>query len=456
LQANNDALQLTVGSMHEFSGGLLVDARGYGKPSTSLALGGGAGGGFDYTRRDDTALVMRYWIKPDDGLRDLTQAREQMKKAVDVLTTWDQPNEAQGAPYGSPLEAMLHQLEVPPQIDLEERHYRSAALEGQARLTASVKNVPEPDSGEGLVALGRAAMENPVMRSENHLGAFELYDTKLSSAGAEVSGSVGGRVPSGTGGGLYTSMRATAAVSAGALLKGDEQKIKRPVGTDLYRAYKHEFGLYHRDPEQFIRLLEQALPQVARRVQAVCKGVGTLSDTELSRLEYELVANFRRVIVQGRADRFSTKLESGHQWLNRGLDAGILTARSAGDHLLADTLQNLRNGLLQGNADQALKYFVAAEESLMKHEALLDVFHPIQSFFARSDLKSTSENPVLPDTRTNQIALHTQKAKETVHPSDMRRQAADMAVAASRSEPTPAQGVRGADIEGAALDRGRS
>jgi hypothetical protein len=103
--------------------------------------------------------------------------------------------------------------------------------------------------------------------------------------------------------------------------------------------------------------------------------------------------------------------------------------------------------MLQGNADQALKYFVAAEESLMKHEALLDVFHPIQSFFARSDLKSTSENPVLPDTRTDQIALHTWKAKETVHPSDMRRQAADMAIAASRSGQTPARGGHEVDTQ---------
>jgi hypothetical protein len=79
VQANNDAVQLTFGSMTEEGHGLAGSARFTAKFSGGLVSGSiGPYAGVDSAVRNDPVVVVRYWIEPREGLRDLSQARDQM------------------------------------------------------------------------------------------------------------------------------------------------------------------------------------------------------------------------------------------------------------------------------------------------------------------------------------------------------------------------------------------
>lgn len=407
VQANNDCVQLTLGRTQEWSVSAALGYRGaidvadteYNGPDIEndktghgFKLSGPSGMlRYEHKSRHDPAVVIKYSIVPENGLRDLGVARGQLKEAVDVLLEWQDLRDSDGQPYDSPFEAMADRLDPPPTIDWETRDYTGDGLE--ATLNAGVTLEAGTDHVRaGLGLYGKAGGSRDVMISLNQQGAEEKYVTDKWTLKAEALAGVstpdtvkkdkGGAAPNF---GLTGSL--------GFNVGGQEVKYKFPIGTDRYRAYKLEYGLFGRDMETARDLVFATLPQVARRVQDVCKGVGL--DPELTEvMEAEVVMNFARMLDEDKTDRFSTKAESSQQWSHRGLDAGIAMAAAAGDHDMAKLLAQVRDSVTEGDKDQAVKYFVAAGELAVKRSSFL--------VGKRAEVKSMREDPV-PDTRTSTL-----------------------------------------------------
>jgi len=398
IQANNDSVQLTLGQSIEWSVG---GAAGYqGSVASADDHGGrklsgpGAALRCDYKHRVDPAVVIKCPIAPDKGLRDLADARKRLKDAVDILVAWPTMQDGKGQPYSSAFEAMADRLDSLPTIDWERRDYSGHA--GEAALSAGlsvelgIKNLIL-----GAAVTAKAGKTRDLMISSNQQGAQEKYVTDKQYAKIEGFLGVGTKATGTRGDGTVTgNTHAGVGMNFGiggfvaANIGGHETKDKFPVGDDRQKAYKQESGLFGRDMEAARDLVFATLPQVARRVQDVCKGVGL--DAELATLmEAEVLMNFARMLDEDKTDRFSTKAESSLQFPLRGLDAGIETARSAGDDAMADLLTQVKEGVTAGNKDQAVKYFIAAGELSAKRTSW---------FGKRTEVKSMSEDPV-PDTR---------------------------------------------------------
>jgi hypothetical protein len=399
VQANNDSVQLTLGKTTEWSVG---GAAGY-QGSVESAddhegrklSGPGVTVRYDYKNRVDPAVVIKCPIAPDKGLRDLADARQRLKDAVDILVAWPTMQDGKGQPYSSAFEAMADRLDSLPTIDWERRDYighaGEAALSAGLSVELGIKNLIL-----GAAVTGKAGKTHDVMISSNQQGAQEKYVTDKQYAKVEGFLGVGTKATGTRADGAVTgNTHAGVAMNFGvggfvaANIGGQETKDKFPVGDDRQKAYKQESGLFGRDMEAARDLVFATLPQVARRVQDVCKGVGL--DAELATLmEAEVLMNFARMLDEDKTDRFSTKAESSQQFSLRGLDAGIATARSAGDDAMADLLTQVKEGVTAGNKDQAVKYFVAAGELSAKRTSW---------FGKRTEVKSMREDPV-PDTRT--------------------------------------------------------
>jgi hypothetical protein len=344
---------------------------------------------------------------------------------VDVLVAWRTLTDSNGQAYGSPLEAMLDKLPEPPQIDLENREHTRARVEGGLRAGLNLALIPESDATEGSSVRAAGSRLTTTMHSSNHLGAKEAYDTTKETGKACLQAGADSRIKS-VDGAPYHPIRGSANVEVGVVTRGSEVKDKFPVGTDWYVAYKREVGDFSRSSVHNVDLLEEGLPQVARRVQAVCAGVQGLSEPESSRLEYEITSNFRRVLEQGKGDRFSAKLESAHQWLNRGLNAGIHLDAKLGDGELAQVLDHLKQAFLSGDRDMAIKYFVAANELQCRRDRTINPLGESgERWFQRSELKAQTEDPVLPDTRTSEIAPFVDSAREFGAVDDWQRRLGD-------------------------------
>lgn len=411
VQANNDCVQLTLGATEEWGASLTASAAGTVKKADDhhgrKLSGPGGALRYDYKSRTDPAVVIKCSIEPDKGLRDLADARAQLKDAVDLLVTWPTLQDSQGQPYSSAFEAMADRLNPPPTIDWERRDYTGHAVEGAVTAGLSVElGIKQLTVGAAVTA--KAGMTHDVMDSINQQGAAEKYTTDKNYAKVEafvgVSTPANGVNTEDPKTHVKTNHPTTGNEHAGILMNfgiggfvtanvgGQEVKDKFPVGTDRYKAYKLEYGLFGRDMDTARDLVFATLPQVARRVQDVCKGVGL--DAELTTLmEAEVLMNFARMLDEDKTDRFSTKAESSQQWAHRGLDAGIAMARGAGDDETADLLTQVRDSITANNKDQAVKYFVAAGELAMKKNSWGG---------KRTEVKSMREDPV-PDTRTSTL-----------------------------------------------------
>jgi hypothetical protein len=420
VQANNDCVQLTLGSTRELAGNLAVTASSgfdVGHPfghewqttdaatghvqshhSNKLKMAGpGLGGKGEYKRRNDPATVLKCSIEPENGLRDLAAARGQLKQAIDLSLTWRSLADSEGRGYGSPLEVLCDKMNPPPTIDQESRSYTSVG--GEATLNVGAQLELGSHLKLGLGVMGRLGMQRDVMRSENQQGAEEKYVTDKKSLRVEGMANIVAPRTTDKAAGVPLSFGPSGAMAFN--IGGEEVKFKFPVGTDRYRAYKLEYGLFGRDMKAAQDLVFSTLPQVAKRVEDVCKGLKL--DAELTALvEAEIIMNFARRLRENKTDRFSTKAESSMQWAHRGLDAGIAMARASGDHALAEQIGLLRDAVTAKDRDQAVKYFVAAGEYAVKRTAMTG---------HRFEVKSMKEDPI-PDTRTATLRPTEQRLKE--------------------------------------------
>ena len=193
VQANNDCVQLTLGTTREagvsVGGGYRGDL-GVGdvKPKSPVQqtddtqhskrpklTGPGGQLRYEYKNRHDPAVVLKCSIEPVNGLRDLGEARQRLKEAVDVLLGWQDLRDAQGQRYTSVLEAMADRLDPPPRIDWETRGYKTHGLEATISLGGSVDVAGGLRAG--LMFSGKGGITNDVMISANQQGGEEKYDT---------------------------------------------------------------------------------------------------------------------------------------------------------------------------------------------------------------------------------------------------------------------------------------
>ncbi|GAB4088684.1 coiled-coil domain-containing protein [Hydrogenophaga soli] len=420
VQANNDCVQLTLGSTREVAGNLAVAASSgfdVGHPfghewqttdaatgqfrthhSNKLKMAGpGLGGKGEYKHRHDPATVLKCSIEPENGLRDLADARGRLKQAIDLSLTWRSLTDSAGRGFESPLEALCDKMDLPPTIDQEARTYTSVGGEAALNVGAQLEIGDRLKLGLGVV--GRFGMQRDVMRAENQQGAEEKYVTHKKSLRVEGMANIVAPRTTDKAAGVPLSFGPSGAVAFN--MGGEEVKFKFPVGTDRYRAYKLEYGLFGRDMKAAQDLVFSTLPQVAKRVEDVCKGLKL--DPELTALvEAEVIMNFARRLREHKTDRFSTKAESSMQWAHRGLDAGIASARASGDAAMTEQLTLLRDAVTAKDRDQAVKYFVAAGEYAVKRTTMAG---------HRFEAKSMKEDPI-PDTRSATLRPTEQRLKD--------------------------------------------
>ena len=300
VQANNDCVQLTLGRMQEKAINTSL-----GVSMTPEILSAQAEKvlsntcldvrfpGYSWKReeklRTDPAIVLKFSIEPVKGLRDLDEARTQLKKAVDILVDWD-PQKPEYRQYGSAYEALCDKLDSPFTIDDEVREYSTVSNENAVALgrvalkydqakpggSSSGKNDPVRTGAGGTV---KFTVNEDKMVSNNQQQAREFYDTvkkslttdvflgvntRHTTAEAKKSTGVfpGKKVPN-------TSLQAGATGTLTSNIGGREYKDKKPVGTDKLKAYKSEYGDYSRDMNKAMDVLLEALPSVSNRVQEV-------------------------------------------------------------------------------------------------------------------------------------------------------------------------------------------
>jgi hypothetical protein len=300
VQANNDCVQLTLGRMSEKAINTSL-----GVSMTPEVLSAHAEKvlantcldvrfpGYSWKReekqRTDPAIVLKFSIEPVKGLRDLDEARTQLKKAVDILVDWD-PLKPEFRQYGSAYEALCDKLDSPFTIDDEVREYstvsnenafspgRVAAKYDQAQPGTSSHGQNDP-ARTGAGGTFKFTVSEDKMVSSNQQQAREFYDTvkktfttdlfcglntRHTSAEAKKNTGIfpGKKVPN-------TSLQVAATGTLAVNIGGREYKDKKPVGTDKLKAYKSEYGDYSRDMNKAMEVLLEALPSVSNRVQEV-------------------------------------------------------------------------------------------------------------------------------------------------------------------------------------------
>jgi hypothetical protein len=300
VQANNDCVQLTLGQMSE-----KAITTGLGASMVPKVLGKQVEKALDKTcldvrfpslawkkeekERTDPAVVLKFSIEPVKGLRDLGEAREQLKKAVDILVDWD-PQKPEYQQYGSAYEALCDKLDSPFTIDDEVREYSTVSNEtsltpgrvalkfNKEKLGISPKGTNDP-LRTGVGANVKFTVTEDKMVSNNQQKAREFYDTVKKALAGECFGGINTRhttaeakKKTGITDGkklLGVPLQAGATGTLTANIGGREYKDKKPVGTDKLKAYKSEYGDYSRDMNKAIEVLLEAMPSVSNRVQEV-------------------------------------------------------------------------------------------------------------------------------------------------------------------------------------------
>lgn len=300
VQANNDCVQLTLGQMSEKSTNtglgvsmapeiLSAHAEKALKKTCLDVRFPGLSWKKEEKLRTDPAIVLKFSIEPVKGLRDLDEARTQLKKAVDILVDFD-PQKPEYAHYGSAYEALCDKLDSPFTIDDEVREYSTVSNEtaltpgrvalkyNKEKFGATPKGKNDPvRTGAGITT--KFTVNEDKMTSVNQQQAREFYDTvkktlvtdaffgintRHTTAEAKKNTGItdGKKV-------LGVPLQAGATGSLTANIGGREYKDKKPVGTDKLKAYKSEYGDYSRDMNKAMEVLLEAMPSVSNRVQEV-------------------------------------------------------------------------------------------------------------------------------------------------------------------------------------------
>ena len=300
VQANNDCVQLTLGKMSERS-----NNTGLGASMAPEILSAHAEKALKKTcldvrfpalnwkkeekQRTDPAVVLKFSIEPVKGLRDLDEARTQLKKAVDILVDFD-PQKPEYAHYGSAYEALCDKLDSPFTIDDEVREYSTVSNEtaltpgrvalkyNKEKFGATPKGKNDPvRTGVGMTV--KFTVNEDKMASINQQKAAEFYDTVKKTLVTDAFFGINTRHTTaeakkntGVTDGkklLGVPVQAGATGSLTANVGGREYKDKKPVGTDKLKAYKSEYGDYSRDMNKAMDVLLEAMPSVSNRVQEV-------------------------------------------------------------------------------------------------------------------------------------------------------------------------------------------
>lgn len=300
VQANNDCVQLTLGKMSERS-----NNTGLGASMAPEILSAHAEKALKKTcldvrfpalnwkkeekQRTDPAVVLKFSIEPVKGLRDLDEARTQLKKAVDILVDFD-PHKPEYAHYGSAYEALCDKLDSPFTIDDEVREYSTVSNEtaltpgrvalkyNKEKFGATPKGKNDPvRTGVGMTV--KFTVNEDKMASINQQKAAEFYDTVKKTLVTDAFFGINTRHTTaeakkntGVTDGkklLGVPVQAGATGSLTANVGGREYKDKKPVGTDKLKAYKSEYGDYSRDMNKAMDVLLEAMPSVSNRVQEV-------------------------------------------------------------------------------------------------------------------------------------------------------------------------------------------
>ena len=300
VQANNDCVQLTLGRMKEKAVSTSLGAsmapeilsahaeKALKKTSLDVRFPG-LSWKKEEKLRTDPAVVLKFSIEPVKGLRDLDEARTQLKKAVDILVDWD-PQKPEYQQYGSAYEALCDKLDSPFTIDDEVRQYTTVSNEtaltpgrvalkyNKEKFGATPKKTNDPVR-TGAGATVKFAVSEDKMASVNQQKAREFYDTVKKTLTTDVFFGINTRhttaetkKKTGITDGkklLSVPVQAGATGSLTANVGGREYKDKKPVGTDKLKAYKSEYGDYSRDMNKAMDVLLEALPSVSNRVQEV-------------------------------------------------------------------------------------------------------------------------------------------------------------------------------------------
>jgi hypothetical protein len=222
-------------------------------------------------------------------LRDLGEARTQLKKAVDILVDFDR-QKPEYQQYESAYEALCEKLASPFTIDDEVREYSTVSNEtsltpgrvalkyNKEKLGATPKGKNDPvRTGAGMTV--KFSVSEDKMASKNQQKAYEFYDTVKKSLTTDAYFGINTRHTTaeakkntGVTDGkkvLSVPVQAAATGSLAVNVGGREYKDKKPVGTDKLKAYKSEYGDYSRDMNKAMDVLLEAMPSVSNRVQEV-------------------------------------------------------------------------------------------------------------------------------------------------------------------------------------------
>ena len=300
VQANNDCVQLTLGQMSEKAINTSLGASmapdilsaHAEKALTKTCLDvrfPGLSWKKEEKQRTDPAVVLKFSIEPVKGLRDLGEARTQLKKAVDILVDFDR-QKPEYQQYESAYEALCEKLDTPFTIDDEVREYSTVSNEtsltpgrvalkyNKEKFGATPKGKNDPvRTGAGMTM--KFAVSDDKMVSKNQQKAQEFYDTVKKSWTTDVYFGINTRHTTaeakkntGVTDGkkvLSVPVQAAATGSLAVNVGGREYKDKKPVGTDKLKAYKSEYGDYSRDMNKAMDVLLEAMPSVSNRVQEV-------------------------------------------------------------------------------------------------------------------------------------------------------------------------------------------
>lgn len=409
VQANNDCVQLTLGQMSEKSISTSLGAsmapeilsahaeKALKKTCLDVRFPG-LSWKKEEKQRTDPAVVLKFSIEPVKGLRDLDEARTQLKKAVDILVDFD-PQKPEYQQYGSAYEALCDKLDSPFTIDDEVREYSTVSNEtaltpgrvalkyNKEKFGASPKGKNDPvRTGAGITT--KFTVNEDKMTSRNQQKAYEFYDTvkKLVTTDAffgintrhttaeakKNTGITDGKKV------LSVPVQAGATGSLTANVGGSEYKDKKPVGTDKLKAYKSEYGDYSRDMNKAMDVLLEAMPSVSNRVQEVVdKGFRDQLMTRLAEPAAAKLAERHQDIaqLQGEIAILQSRLAAGdpnadiqEEPLTESAAAALATELSVKQELHAALVEKYANVTV----DQVKKQMVDKEIGKMCGEVLMN------------------------------------------------------------------------------------
>ncbi len=409
VQANNDCVQLTLGQMSEKSINTSLGAsmapeilsahaeKALKKTCLDVRFPG-LSWKKEEKQRTDPAVVLKFSIEPVKGLRDLDEARTQLKKAVDILVDFD-PQKPEYAHYGSAYEALCDKLDSPFTIDDEVREYSTVSNEtaltpgrvalkyNKEKFGATPKGKNDPvRTGAGMTV--KFTVNEDKMASINQQKAAEFYDTVKKTLVTDAFFGINTRhttaeakKKTGITDGkklLSVPVQAGATGSLTANVGGSEYKDKKPVGTDKLKAYKSEYGDYSRDMNKAMDVLLEAMPSVSNRVQEVVdKG---FRDQLMARLAEPAAAKLaeRRqdiarlqaeiAVLQGRLAGSDPQAEIQEETLTEAEAAALAIELSVKQELHADLVEKYAGT----SVDQVKKQMVDKEIGKMCGEVLMN------------------------------------------------------------------------------------